>query len=131
MLTFDVYWGSLGTSIFESSSSAANNTRCRLPSRLSFRLLRLWLNDLEVCMILVLWFTDCYVVVIIFISLHNHPLPELCNTKIKQQSCVEERYHIKSFKFCFYFVVIFVAFAPSCCFFTDCSFCLYQALWYE
>ena len=111
MLTSDVCWGSLGTSIFGSSSSAANSTRSRLPSTLSFHLLRLWLIDLEGCMILVLWFTDCYAVVIIFIS-----LPKFYNTKIKQQSCVKERYHIKSFTFCFYFVAIFVAFAPSCFF---------------
>ena len=39
MFTFDVCWGSLGTSIFGNSSSAANNTRSRLPSRLSFRFL--------------------------------------------------------------------------------------------
>ena len=32
MLTFDEFWGSLGTSIFGKSSSAANNTRSRLPS---------------------------------------------------------------------------------------------------
>ena len=111
MLTSDVCWGSMGTSIFGSSSSAANSTRSRLPSTLYFHLLRLWLNDLEGCMILVLWFTDCYVVVIIFIS-----LPIFYNTKIKQQSCVKERYHIKSFTFCFYYVAIFVAFAPSCFF---------------
>ena len=43
--TFNVYiwcsWSSLGTSIFGNSSSAASNTRSRLPSRLSFRFL--WL----------------------------------------------------------------------------------------
>ena len=39
MLIFDVFWSSLGTSIFGNSSSAANNTRSRLPSRLSFRFL--------------------------------------------------------------------------------------------
>ena len=37
----NVFWGSLGTSIFGSSSSTANITRTTLPSRLSFRLL--WL----------------------------------------------------------------------------------------
>ena len=36
LFTFDVYWGGLGTSIFGNSSSAANNTRSRLASRLSF-----------------------------------------------------------------------------------------------
>ena len=46
MFTFDVCWGSLGTSIFENLSSAANNTRSRLPSRLSFSFSRLWLNIL-------------------------------------------------------------------------------------
>ena len=42
MFTSDVCWGSLGTSIFGNSSSAASNTRSRLPSRLSFRFLWLW-----------------------------------------------------------------------------------------
>ena len=42
MFTSDVCWGSLGTSIFGNSSSAASNTRSRLHSRLSFRFLRLW-----------------------------------------------------------------------------------------
>ena len=37
VFTFDVCWSSLGTSIFGNSSSATNNTWCRLPSRLSFR----------------------------------------------------------------------------------------------
>ena len=44
MFTFDVCWGSLGTSIFGNSSPVANNTRSRLPSRLSFRFLWLWFN---------------------------------------------------------------------------------------
>ena len=39
LFAFDVCWGSLGTSIFRNSSSAASNTRSRLPSRLSFRFL--------------------------------------------------------------------------------------------
>ena len=42
MSTFNVFWGSLGTSIFGNSSSVANNTRSRLPSRLSFHFLWLW-----------------------------------------------------------------------------------------
>ena len=42
MFTFDVCWGTLGTSIFGNSSSSANNTRSRLPSRLSFSFLWLW-----------------------------------------------------------------------------------------
>ena len=37
MFIFDVCLGSLGISIFGNSSSAANNTQSRLPSRLSFR----------------------------------------------------------------------------------------------
>ena len=44
MFTSDVCWGSLGTSIFGNSSSAASNTRSRLPSRLSFRFLWLCSN---------------------------------------------------------------------------------------
>ena len=48
MVTFDVCWGSLGTSIFGNSSSAANNTRSRLPSRLSFRLLWLWYKEIDI-----------------------------------------------------------------------------------
>ena len=40
MFTFDVFCGSLGTSIFGNSSSAANNTGSRLP----FRFLWLWLK---------------------------------------------------------------------------------------
>ena len=45
VFTFDVYWGSLGTSIFGNSSSAANNTWSRLPSRLSVS------DDYEITMI--------------------------------------------------------------------------------
>ena len=41
MFTFGVCWGNLGTNIFGNLSLAANNTRFRLPSRLSFRFL--WL----------------------------------------------------------------------------------------
>ena len=37
-----MYADSLGTNIFGNSSSAASNTRSRLPSRLSFRFLWLW-----------------------------------------------------------------------------------------
>ena len=47
MFTSDVCWGSLGTSIFGNSSSAASNTRSRLPSGLSFRFLWLWLSTLK------------------------------------------------------------------------------------
>ena len=39
MFTFDVLYGNMGTSIFGNLSSTANNTRTRLPSRLSFRFL--------------------------------------------------------------------------------------------
>ena len=39
MFTYDVFWASLGTSIFMKSNLAAINTRSRLPSRLSFRFL--------------------------------------------------------------------------------------------
>ena len=46
MFTSDVCWDSLGTSIFGNSSSAANNTRSRLPSRLSFRFLWLWYESI-------------------------------------------------------------------------------------
>ena len=45
MFTFDVCWGSLSTSIFRNSSSAASSTRSRLRSRLSFRFL--WLCTYE------------------------------------------------------------------------------------
>ena len=45
MFTFDVCWGSLGTSIFGNSSSAANNTWSKLPSRLSVS------DDYEITMI--------------------------------------------------------------------------------
>ena len=41
MFTFDEFFGSPGTSIFGNLSSAANNTRSRLPFRLSFRFLSL------------------------------------------------------------------------------------------
>ena len=44
MFTFDEFWGCLGTSIFRNSSSAANNTRSKIPSWLSYRSLWLWLN---------------------------------------------------------------------------------------
>ena len=43
-----MYADSLGTNIFGNSSSAASNTRSRLPSRLSFRFLWLWSNDHKV-----------------------------------------------------------------------------------
>ena len=39
-----VCWGSLGTSVFGNSSSAANNTRSTLPCRLSFRFFWLWFH---------------------------------------------------------------------------------------
>ena len=52
--------------------------------------------------------------------------PKHRNTLIKQQFCGEAWYHKK-----LYFVAIFVVFAPSLSFPTDCSFCLYQALWYK
>ena len=42
LFTFDVFWGSLGTSIFGNSISAANNTRSRVLSRPSFCFLWLW-----------------------------------------------------------------------------------------
>ena len=45
MFTSDVCWGSLGTSIFGNSSSAASNTRSRLPSWLSFGFLWLCLRQ--------------------------------------------------------------------------------------
>ena len=44
MFAFDVCWASLGTSIFRNSSSAASNTQSRLPSRLAFSFLWLWLQ---------------------------------------------------------------------------------------
>ena len=43
-----MYADSLGTNIFGNSSSAASNTRSRLPSRLSFRFLWLCYNDHKV-----------------------------------------------------------------------------------
>ena len=46
MFRFDVFWGSLGTSVFANSSSAANNARTRPPSRLSIRFLQLWYRKL-------------------------------------------------------------------------------------
>ena len=58
MFTFHVFWGSLGTINFGNSSSAANNTRSRLPSRLSFRFLWLW------SLLLVLYLTY-------FVHVHN------------------------------------------------------------
>ena len=48
VFTFDVCWGSLGTSIYENSSLAANNTRSRLPSRLSFCFLWIWDSDIQI-----------------------------------------------------------------------------------
>ena len=50
---FEEFWGSLGTSIFGKSSSAANDTRSWLPSRQSFRFLWLWYKDHEVETVLV------------------------------------------------------------------------------
>ena len=47
MFTFDELWVSLGTSIFGKSSSAANNARSRLSSRLSFRFSWLWKNSIH------------------------------------------------------------------------------------
>ena len=44
MFPSDVFWGSLGTSIFGNSSSAENNTQSRLRSILSFRFSWLSLN---------------------------------------------------------------------------------------
>ena len=42
MFIFDIFWGSLGTSIIGDSSSPVSNTQSRLPSVLSFRFLWLW-----------------------------------------------------------------------------------------
>ena len=56
---------------------------------------------------------------------------EINNCICLQYKCggVIPRKLLLNFYFCF--VVIFVAFSPSWCFFTDCSFCLYQAFWYK
>ena len=55
LFTVDVLWGSLSTSIFENSSSAASNTRSRLPFRLSFRFSWLCSNQiLFYCLLYVL-----------------------------------------------------------------------------
>ena len=53
LFTSDVCWGSLDTSIFGNSSSAASNTRSRLTSRLSVSYdyeLKIDLNRLNVCL---------------------------------------------------------------------------------
>ena len=52
MLTFDVSWGSMGTSILGNAGSAASNTRTRLPSILSFRFLWLWCSLLILLLLL-------------------------------------------------------------------------------
>ena len=44
MLTFDVFWGSLGTNFFWKSSSGIINTQMRQPSSLSFYFLWIWLK---------------------------------------------------------------------------------------
>ena len=52
LFAFDVCWGSLDTSIFRNSSSAASNTRSTLPSRLFVSCdyeLKIGLNRLNVC----------------------------------------------------------------------------------
>ena len=67
-------------------------------------------------MILVSWFTDygvAYYIYFLAQRVCGNVLLEHYNTKIKQQLCGEEKNHIKLFKFHFYFVAIFVAFAPS------------------
>ena len=50
VFTSDVCWSSLGTSIFEKSGSAVNNTRSRPPPKLSFRILWLWINITNVAL---------------------------------------------------------------------------------
>ena len=60
IFTFDVWWGSLGTSIFGNSSSVASNTRSRLDPYLSvsydYDLLQLLINQLwEVYCFYVCW----------------------------------------------------------------------------
>ena len=67
MFTFDVCWGSLGTSIFGNSSSAANITRSKLPSRLSFRFFWLWLKS-SGWMTVIYFFLDICVFWVLFTS---------------------------------------------------------------
>ena len=66
-LHFDVCWGSLGASIFGNSSSAANNTRSKLPSRLSFRFFWLWLKS-SGWMTVIYFFLDICVFWVLFTS---------------------------------------------------------------
>ena len=58
MFIFVEFWGSLGASIFGNSSLVANNTRSRLPSRISFRFLWLcfWQNSVH-CGLLGIFYT--------------------------------------------------------------------------
>ena len=73
-------------------------------------------------MILVLWFKDCYFMVTIFISLHNQNVEIFrLNSTIQKlnSSCVGRRDTIWNY---LDFVAIFVAFASSWWFYTDCNF---------
>ena len=60
MFTFDEFWGSLDASIFWNPSSASDNTRSRLPSRLSLRFLWLCFNKLEKLLTGSLLQNDCF-----------------------------------------------------------------------
>ena len=76
MFKSDAFWVSLCTSIFGNSNSAANNTRTRLPSRLSFHFLWLCCDPLllfqvfkgatnlnfmrYLCVVIILFNTDLY-----------------------------------------------------------------------
>ena len=81
MFTFDVCWDSLGTSIFGNSSSATNNIRSRLPSRLSFRFLWLWFVIVDfVVHVIFYWYNYRYWCQNVLELAKNY----LANTKAKQ-----------------------------------------------
>ena len=82
------------------------------------------LNVFEGCMILVLWLKDCYFMVTVFISLHNQTVEIFrLNSTIQKlnSSCVGRGDTIWNY---LDFVAIFVAFASSWWFYTDCNFSL-------
>ena len=72
---FEEFWGSLGTSIFGKSSSAANDTRSWLPSRLSFRFLWLWYKYHEVETVLVKEFCRTHT---LYHLLYSHDVNRKC-----------------------------------------------------
>ena len=92
MFTSDVCWGSLGTSIFGNSSSAANNTWSRLPSRLFFRFLWLWCFPF-IKRIFLMYFIDFLMIYVIWTG-NIEDLTKFLNERNTQCRTIKLEYQI-------------------------------------